>query len=358
MRARRWLVVLLLFLALSSVGVAGLAWLVVVYPDTHGRGAGKTAAIEIAEHATLSDAAFALQRARLIGEASVFALYARVLGASTRLRHGRILVTDSMSPHELLQRIAKGYGSAVLRITIPEGWNRLDIAERLAEWGVCEPAAFLAATEERALLDVLDLQGSSAEGFLFPDTYRLLDTMTPAQLVERLVSNGQRRMQRLLESEGAALTRLQSEFDFGVREVVTLASIVEKEAHLASEQPVIAGVFLNRLSDPSFRPKRLQADPTVAYGCLVATTLPSCLGFDGKRVTRTMTSDPSNTYNTYRIEGLPPGPIANPGISALRAVLDPARHGYFYFVARGDGHHEFTETLPAHNLAVQRFSNR
>jgi UPF0755 protein len=120
---------------------------------------------------------------------------------------------------------------------------------------------------------------------------------------------------------------------------------------------VIAGVFLNRLRDPSFHPKRLQADPTVAYGCLLQPELVSCLGFDGKRVTRSMTADPQNLYNTYRIEGLPPSPIANPGLSALRAVLHPAEHGYFYFVARGDGHHSFSASLSEHNQAVQRSTN-
>ena len=129
---------------------------------------------------------------------------------------------------------------------------------------------------------------------------------------------------------------------------------MEKEARVPSEQPLIAGVFLNRLRDPAFKPKRLQADPTVAYGCVVQPNLPSCAQFDGRRVTRTMTGDPNNPYNTYRHAGLPPGPIANPGLGALRAVLAPAVHDYLYFVASGAGAHAFSRTLADHNEASEQ----
>jgi UPF0755 protein len=182
----------------------------------------------------------------------------------------------------------------------------------------------------------------------------LNDEQPASQVVRKLADNSQRRLQRLFADEASALATLERDLHFGAREVLILASIVEKEAHVQSEQPVIAGVFLNRLRDPNFRPKRLQADPTVAYGCIQQPELESCQGFDGKRVTRVMTADPLNVYNTYRIEGLPPGPIANPGLAALRAVLHPAEHGYFYFVARGDGRHAFSATLTDHNQAVQR----
>jgi UPF0755 protein len=177
--------------------------------------------------------------------------------------------------------------------------------------------------------------------------------MHAEQVIAKLTDNAQRRMNKLFATEAGALARLHDDFGYGRNEIVTLASIVEKEAHVPEEQPMIAGVFLNRLRDPNFRPKRLQADPTVAYGCLLHRELPSCAAFDGRRVTRTMTADAQNPYNTYRIEGLPPTPIANPGISALRAVLHPAEHSYLYFVARGDGHHTFSANLEAHNLATR-----
>ena len=338
--------------ALIVLVVAALAWLVVAYPartpapSAHGQ--PRTVPLELAPNSTLDMLASQLHANALIEEPRIFALYARVMGARDRLRTGRVLVTTQMTIRQLLQRVATGYGATPIRITIPEGYSRFDVAARLAEWNVCSAAEFLEATGP---------QSATGEGYLFPDTYWLNDEQPASQVVRKLADNAQRRMQRLFADEAAALATLQRDLDFGPREVVILASIVEKEAHVQSEQPVIAGVFLNRLRDPNFRPKRLQADPTVAYGCILQPELESCQGFDGKRVTRAMTADPLNVYNTYRIEGLPPGPIANPGLAALRAVLRPAEHGYYYFVARGDGRHAFSASLVDHNQAVHRSVN-
>jgi UPF0755 protein len=343
----------LIFGVLLLAAASAVAYLVVVYPAERGTGTG-TAAVTIDDKATLGDVAQAMARDKLVLHPWTFTLYARALGAQDKLRRGRILVMRGMTARELLQRIAVGFGSAAVRITIPEGWTRYEIATRLAEWGLCERAAFLAVTEDPQLLATIDPRASSAEGFLFPDTYWLSDAMTPRAIADRMLANGRKRWAALEQTEAAGLTHVREELGFGSYEIVTLASIVEKEAHVPSEQPVIAGVFLNRLRDPSFKPKRLQADPTVAYGCVVQPALASCAQFDGRRVTRTMTADPTNPYNTYRLDGLPPGPIGSPGSSALRAVLSPAAHGYFYFVARGDGRHAFTPTLELHGQEVQR----
>jgi UPF0755 protein len=335
--------------ALIVIVVAALAWLVVAYPTrTPTQRQLRTVALELQPSSPVSTLARTLQQHDLIDDPRVFELYARVMGAQGRVRSGRVLVTTHMTIRELLQRTATGYGTTRLRITIPEGYSRFDVAARLAEWNVCSAAEFLSETGPEA---------QAGEGYLFPDTYWLNDETPASQVIRKLADNAHKRMQRLFAEEPAALAKLQSELGFGPREIVILASIVEKEAHVQSEQPVIAGVFLNRLRDPSFRPKRLQADPTVAYGCILQPGLESCRAFDGKRVTRVMTADPQNPYNTYRNEGLPPGPIANPGLAALRAVLHPADHGYFYFVARGDGRHAFSASLADHNQAVQRSVN-
>jgi UPF0755 protein len=338
---------------LGVLAALAVGYLVVLYPDERGSGSG-VVALQLDAESDLHDLADQLGRERVLPHPRTFEWYARVLRAGTRLKRGRILVTRSMSARELLQRIATGYGAAPVKITIPEGWNRFEIASRLAEWGVCEPGEFARAATDPALLAGLGPRATSAEGFFFPDTYWLRDGMSARAVVDRMLENGRRRWASISSDEAAGVEQLEQEFGFGAYEIVTLASIVEKEAHMPSEQPLIAGVFLNRLRDPTFRPKRLQADPTVAYGCLLAPQLASCARFDGKRVTRVMTSDPDNLYNTYRREGLPPGPIANPGLSALRAVLRPAAHGYFYFVAQGGGRHAFTATLKAHSEAVQR----
>jgi UPF0755 protein len=289
----------------------------------------------------------------LVEQPRVFALYARVLGASQRLRTGPVLLASYMTIRQLLQRVAVGYGSTPVLITIPEGFTRFDVAQRLAEWGVCDAEAFLATNLAGSSLRTFEPQAVTSEGYLFPDTYWLRDGMQPDQALAKLTDNAEKRMNKLFATEDVALTELRETFGYGRHEIVILASIVEKEAHIPSEQPVIAGVFLNRLRNPNFKPKRLQADPTVAYGCFMQRELASCVGFDGKRISRAMTGDPLNTYNTYRLEGLPPTPIANPGISALRAVLHPAEHSYLYFVARGDGHHTFSANLEAHNLATR-----
>ena len=339
---------MLLLAAASAVG-----YLVVVYPAERGTGTG-TAAVTIEPTTTLTDVANQLARERLVLHPWTFALYGRALGAQNKLRHGRILVMRGMTARELLQRVAVGFGSAAVRITIPEGWTRYEIATRLAEWGLCERAAFISVTEDPQLLATIDPRAQSAEGFLFPDTYWLSDALTPRAIADKLVGNGRKRWAAIAQSDEEGITRVREELGFGSYEIVTLASIVEKEARVPSEQPVIAGVFLNRLRDPKFKPKRLQADPTVAYGCVVQPNLQSCLQFDGRKVTRVMTADPANPYNTYRFDGLPPGPIGSPGSSALRAVLAPAAHGFFYFVARGDGRHAFTSTLESHGQEVQR----
>ncbi|MFI5307786.1 MAG: endolytic transglycosylase MltG [Polyangiales bacterium] len=361
-RARRWRLLGRIALALLTLAallsLAALGYLLMSYPSEPGPGHGRVVSIELAPGTSLDRAASDLSHAGALREPRLFALYARLLGARTRLRTGEVLLDDSMSPRDLLRRIALGLGTAPLRVVIPEGFSRYDIAQRLDRWGVCSRADFLAATEDAALLHELGIAGPSAEGLLFPDTYVLREQTDSATVVRRLVRNARRRIAPILAERQASVDALRQELGYGERELLTLASIVEREAAAQSEQPIIAGVFLNRLRDPGFSPRRLQADPTVAYGCEVAPLLPSCASFDGHLVTHAMLSDPDNPYNTYRLEGLPPGPIANPGLGALRAVLDPARHEYFYFVAKGGGLHTFSHSLEDHNAAVDQLRKR
>jgi UPF0755 protein len=259
-----------------------------------------------------------------------------------------------MTAREVLQRLAEGFGSVAVKITIPEGYTRYDVGALLERWAVCTKASFVSASEDAKVLNVLGIVGPNAEGYLFPDTYRLPDGFSAGYMLTQLVANYRRRTDQLFERHVQQLAKLQRELGWGRQQVLTLASIVEREAAKRDEMPIIAGVFLNRLRDPDFKPRRLQADPTVAYGCFVQPLLPPCLAFDGRRVTRAMTSDVANPYNTYRLEGLPPGPISNPGLAAIEAVLKPAAHRYFYFVAKGGGRHAFSETLEGHNAAVAK----
>jgi UPF0755 protein len=354
--ARRWLLWLAGALLLAAaLPLFALGWLLLEYPHRPGPGRGRVVQVDLVPGASLHSVARQLVQVGAIDRADFFAWHARLRGAQPRLRQGSVLLYDNMTPREVLQRLARGYGLAQLRIVVPEGVTRFDIAARLARWGVCSQQAFIAASEDAALLRELDISSESAEGLLFPDTYLLREEMDARAVVRRFVANARRRISDLFLEHQPQLERLQSELRWGPAEIVTLASIVEKEARVPHEQPMIAGVFLNRLRDPDFRPKRLQADPTVAYGCLIEQALlASCGAFDGLHVTRGMLGDRLNPYNTYRIEGLPPGPIANPGLSAMLAVLEPVEHRYFYFVAKGGGLHHFSETLQDHRTAVEQ----
>lgn len=255
-----------------------------------------------------------------------------------------------MLPSDTLRKATFGLYDTRIRVTVPEGFHRFDIAKRLERVGLCSGEDFLAATSDRTLLARFGVEAETAEGYLFPDTYRF-EPGTGAQgiaarMLERFRTHAESVLTMSVRDAGAVSPPLSP------REALTLASLVEKEAVRDDERPVIARVFLNRLRDPAFQPKRLQSDPTAAYGCLMYPALASCASFDGRRVIPSILRDSANPYNTYRHPGLPPGPICNPGLASIRAVMQPAEHDYLYFVAKGGGRHTFTRTLADHNVAV------
>jgi UPF0755 protein len=347
-----------------AVVLGGAGWLVMVYAEQHGPGRGKLVELTLEPGVTVRTLAYRLAGQGALAEPSVFEIYARLRlvtlpglgsGEARQLRTGTIALYDDMTPAQVLQRVAYGFGSASLRVMLPQGYSRYDIAERLERFGICSVGGFIEATEDAALLAELAVAGPSAEGYLFPDTYSLREGSDPRNVVRRLVERGREQTKAVFEEHSAALADLAA-LGIDAHDVVTLASIVEKEAGVDEERPIIAGVFLNRLKDPKFTPKRLQADPTVIYGCRAQPSLASCVAFDPKKpkISRAMLADGDNRYNTYRLEGLPPGPISNPGRAALRAVLAATQHDYLYFVAKGGGRHTFSATLDAHNAAVQR----
>ncbi|GAB4216393.1 MAG: endolytic transglycosylase MltG [Sandaracinaceae bacterium] len=342
--------------------IAWLGWLFLVYPaQVRARVEGRAElTLVVAEGDGIGDVAARLERLGAIDDAFLFSLYARLLGADESMRHGPIRLRGDMTVRTLLTRIARGFGEASLDILVPEGFDRHEIAARLARWDICDAEAFLDATEDRALLDELGIPGPTAEGYLFPDTYTLVTGSDPRELVRRFVRRYRAHTTAVFEGDEAHPVRADdasrarlSRLSLGPHEVLILASIVEQEAVAREEQPIIAGVLVNRLESDSFLPRRrLQADPTVSYGCKEQPELASCEGFDGRRITRAMLADEANRYNTYRHAGLPPGPICNPGRDAIRAVLEHARHDYFYFVARGGGRHRFSASLDEHNEGV------
>ena len=290
----------------------------IVYPKGRGPGSGRERTIEVRPGMDVAELAAQLSGAGVIARPRVFVVYMRLLGADETLREGEVLLTDDMSPRDVLQRIAIGFGDATVRLTIPEGFHRFAVAARLERWGVCDADEFIEATEDRALLDELSIPGPSAEGYLFPDTYRIQQGLGGEDVVRLFVENYRRRVGPILEANEAGLADIEHTLGWSEHEALILASIVEKEAAVADERPIIARVFMNRLRDPDFRPKRLQADPTVSYGCLAAPDeAPSCAGFE-RSITRAMLQDRANRYNTYRHEGAPAGAYLQP-----RRGLDP-----------------------------------
>jgi UPF0755 protein len=227
------------------------------------------------------------------------------------------------------------------------------MAERLALSGVCEREEFLRAVFVGPAEDASDVHTgetpwSSFEGRLYPAAYDFRLDSAPSDVVGRLVAEGDKRHQATFATYQPELTRLDRELKLSPMDVVTLASVVEKEAANETELPLVASVFLNRLRDPDFRPARvLQSDPTAAYGCKRDPALNSCRQFTGK-VTAAMLRDSANAFNTYRHPGLPPTPIANPSTRAITAVLTAPSTEYLFFVSPDGGPHRFSRTLEEH----------
>jgi UPF0755 protein len=342
------------FLLLLWLGVAaGFAWALLWYPyEVRPAADGRDVPVELAPGAALEDLAALLAREGVAKRPRATAFYLRLLGLDSSMRTGNLVLQRKLSLRDHLPRISRAYGSVEIQVPIPEGFTRFDVALRLGRYGIAAPAEVLATSVDAAWLAAMDISAGSAEGYLFPAAYRFhLDSGARAALT-RMVKTFRERTAARFDTYAAA--HASDPDAFTPHQLVILASMVEREAQVGDERAIIAGVFFNRLRDPAFKPKRLQSDPTVAYGCrAMPERAPSCAEFDGRRITPGMVRDPENPYSTYRREGLPPGPIANPGLPSIDAVIAPAQHDYFYFVAKGGGRHAFSHALSEHNARVR-----
>jgi UPF0755 protein len=274
----------------------------------------------------------ALERAGLIRDARAFSLLARNQGSERVIHAGENGLSPSMTTQQILALILSGQ-VRTYAVSLPEGIRATEIATRLESAGLADAATFLATVTDPAFVHSLGIEADSLEGYLFPETYRLPRNLSPTTIARVLVDQFEA-VWREIEPRAAAtaLSRHQ---------IVTLASIVEKETAAPEERPLIAAVFLNRLA----RGMRLETDPTVIYGIA---------DFDGN-LKKSHLRDENNPYNTYQIAGLPPGPIASPGIEALEAVVKPADSDYLFFVSRNDGTHRFSRTYREHVNAVNQY---
>ncbi len=318
-----------------------------------GPGTGRQLEWEVVEGESPSDAARRLVEAGLATNQTITAIYLTVLGPIVDLQPGAHWVNDGVSPRDLLQLFSRLPSRPTVQVAFPEGWNVFQVASRLEKRGVTSSGRFLDLVADPTALEDAGISSPTAEGYLFPATYEFRLNTDAAEVFKKMRQTNRDRYQRLVQRHPNGLRRLVQGLGWGEREILTLASIVEKETGVADERPVVASVFLNRLTSPSFRPRRLQSDPTTAYGCRISGgRVESCREFDG-RVTPAMNRDSANAYSTYVRDGLPPGPISNPGDAAIEAVLDPAQTEYFYFVASGGGGHRFSKTFAEHKKAIR-----
>jgi UPF0755 protein len=291
--------------------------------------------VVVPEGATLDQTAGLLEDQGVIRFHPLFARIVWVMGKDRSIRAGEYSLHSSMSPREVLQMLCRG--EVVLhKVTIPEGFTLKQIATLLEKSGVASAQEILAESRKVGLIEAFGFEGDSLEGYLFPDTYYFARGLPPEEILKAMV-------QRFHSVYGPGLKARQAEKGWSLHEVVTMASVVEKETSSRKEMPLIASVLVNRLRIGM----PLQCDPTVIYGIE---------DFDGN-LTREHLLTP-NPYNTYVNKGLPPGPICNPGLDALKAVLYPADTAYLYFVSKNDGTHLFSPTLREHNRAVEKYQKR
>jgi UPF0755 protein len=263
-----------------------------------------------------------------------FSLLGRLEGAASKVKAGEYELSTAMTPSAVLSKLVRG---EVLQysITIPEGFNIYQIGELLERAKVCPQKIFLEKVRDPLLIASLNLEGDTLEGYLFPDTYHFPKGFGEEQVIRQMVAR--------FKTVYGSLAQRADQMGLSRRDVVILASMIEKEAKDDQERKLISAVFHNRLN----RGMALQSDPTAIYG--VEERKPP----DGK-ISRDDLQR-RTPYNTYLVTGLPKGPIANPGLHSLQAVLYPANVNYLYFVSKNDGTHYFSRNLDEHNLAVARY---
>lgn len=288
-----------------------------------------------------------LDEVGLVENRLYFEAWARMRGLPRQVRAGSFDLEGPLRWSTLAERLAEGGKARDLRVTFPEGFTIFHMADRVDKVGLAGREAFLEAARDDALLEKWDIRGDSFEGYLFPDTYRFRPDARVTVVIERMHRRWREIWGEVAEAHRQEYAAIQREYGFDRHDVVTLASIAEAETSVSAELPLVARVIYNRLD----RPMRLQTDPTCVYGEETYLDVPSpgsC-------------KDPTNTYSTYVIDGLPPGPIGNPGRHSLAAALNPSdapeAADYLFYVAKrdGTGRHHFSETYREHRRAVRRF---
>jgi len=291
--------------------------------------------VEVPEGASFKETANLLAQKGLIMSPFWFRLLGKFQDAERKIKPGEYDLHTAMRPVEILNQLVSG---RVIQysVLIPEGLTAQQISRVLGETGIVKGAEVTRLVSDPAFIKALGIEAPTLEGYLFPDTYYFPKRAKTEEVVRAMVSRLRQVFTPELRAQSAALQLTEIQ-------VLTLASIIEKETGQDAERPLISAVFHNRLR----KGVPLQSDPTVIYG------IPN---FNGN-LTRKDLARPT-PYNTYTNPKLPPGPIANPGARSIQAALNPAPVNYLFFVSKNDGTHQFSTTLPEHNRAVEHYQKR
>lgn len=291
---------------------------------------GQDVTFDIRPGESFSSINYRLHKSNYIISANVFYRYAKHKNLITKFKAGRYVIKSESTMLDIISTFISGK-SISKHLTIPEGKNMFEIGKLLEQKNITKYSDFIDLAKNKSFMEKLGLNTERVEGYLYPDTYKFAENTPAKQVIKTMVSEFKRKIKTINLSNSP----------FTLHNLVTLASIVEKETGAKKERPLIAQVFLNRLN----KKMRLQSDPTTIYGIYE--------NFNGNLRKRHLRE--KTPYNTYKINGLPKGPISNPGLESIKAVLNPAKHKYIYFVSKNDGTHVFSESYRAHTNAVNKF---
>ena len=326
------------FLISAFISFSALSCLfldLLVYGDKRANADNSKKLVVILPGQNLSTIANYLNYTGIIKNPVKFKLLARIKGCDKKIKAGEYLLSSSMPPIKILETIASGK-VRLYKITIPEGYNLKQVASIIAKAKLGAKADFLRAATNSSFVYKQGINAETFEGYLFPETYHFPKNITPEKIIAAMVE----RFRSIFNPEWKKRAK---DLNLSIHQVVTLASIIEKETGVSFERPVISSVFHNRLK----KRMRLESDPTVIYGLK---------NFDGNITRKHLATQ--TPYNTYTIKGLPPGPIANPGSKALEAALYPADTDFLYFVSKKDRTHKFSANIKDHNKAVKKYQLR
>lgn len=301
----------------------------------------------------------------LVNHPTWFRYYLREKMSGSPLKQGQYILSAKMTPKEIIETLLGNNTSSSVSLKIIEGDNMLDVSNNLESLEFCKKGEGLFWMRNKEFISSLQINAETLEGYLLADTHHFTKNYPCQKVISYLVKLTQNKLKKIIEQHPAQWSALTSKNigstgKFTPHDLLTMASLVEKETSTPKERVTIAGVFLNRLTLPSFTSHRLETDPTIKYGCILGIPQSeACKSFQNQ-IKRIHLQDKDNPYNTYTHSGLPKGPIANPSIASIKAVLEASQTSvpYLYFVSKNDKTHYFSTTFEEHNRAVDKYQRQ